>query len=159
MKQLQNCLGKVTAENSARIMAARALPMSPQLPQTLAERASRRSLLIVGSVILFAAMGCSGKPSPADHSPLAGAVRLLADAAQNSKHFQQLFAAGAAPKEKERQRYAEFMYLVTEVHPLAEAEGELRVKVLDSSGQERGEMTWTVAQEDGKWKLKSAPLP
>lgn len=67
--------------------------------------------------------------------------------------------AGTVPSEKERKRYAEGMYIVKEIRQTSETEGELRVDVLDGAGNSRGEMTWTVVQEEGRWKLKAAPLP
>ncbi len=159
MMMQTSCLSAGTAEDSARIRDTDADQKSLRPPAASLLRHSRRTLVTATLLFLFALAGCSGKQPPADTSPLARPVTLLSDAAETSKKFQQLFAAGAAPKEKERRKYVEFMYRVSEVHPLTESEGELLVKVLDGSGQERGEATWTVVLEEGKWKLKSAPLP
>lgn len=90
---------------------------------------------------------------------MAKPVMQLADAAENAKQFRQLFVASAVPDEKQRKRYAEAMYMVTEVHPTSDFEAELHVKVLDGNGGERGDVTWSVLQDGGNWRLKSAPLP
>lgn len=106
------------------------------------------------------AAGCSGEAkAPLDNSAMAKPVAQMADAADNRQSFQRLFVAGAAPDEKQRRRYAEWMYQVSSIQPTAEAQADLRVKILDGSGAQQGEATWTVVQEAGKWKLKSAPLP
>ena len=90
---------------------------------------------------------------------MAKPVAQMADAADERKNFQRLFVAGAAPDEKQRRRYAEWMYQVSSIQPIADGQADLRVKILDGSGNPQGEATWSVVQEAGHWKLKSAPLP
>ncbi len=90
---------------------------------------------------------------------MAKSVFLLADAAEDPKRFKSLFATGAAPSDKERRRYVEGMYIVLGIQPRSDAEAEVRVKVIDGKEVDRGEATWTVVKEEGRWKLKSAPLP
>jgi hypothetical protein len=125
-----------------------------------ARHTSIRFRVIVGALACLSIVGCGRKAVPRhDANPMAKPVTQLADAAENAKHFRQLFVASAAPDEKQRKRYAEAMYMVTEVHPTSDSEAELRVKVLDGNGGERGEMTWSVVRDGGKWRLKSAPLP
>ena len=51
------------------------------------------------------------------------------------------------------------MYIVKDVRPLSETEGELRVTVIDGTKDEEHDMTWTVINDESRWKLKSAPLP
>lgn len=105
-------------------------------------------------------VGCSRKTQQTiDSSAMARPVTQLADAAEKPKQFQNLFATGAAPDEKQRLQYVKNMYRVAEIHPNSDVEAELLVKVLDGGGQEIGAVTWTVVQEEGKWKLQSAPLP
>ncbi len=129
-------------------------------PALLAARhSSIRFRAIVGALACLLIVGCGRKAAPRlDTNPMAKPVTQLADAAEHAKHFRQLFVASAAPDEKQRKRYAEAMYVVTEVNPTSDGEAELRVKVLDGNGGERGEMTWSVVQDGGKWRLKSAPL-
>jgi hypothetical protein len=105
-------------------------------------------------------LGCGKKTVPQkNHDPMARPVTALADAARSAKQFPLLFAAGAVPSDKERRRYAEYMYIVKDVRPLSDAAGELRVVVIDSTKDEEREMAWTVINDEGRWKLKSAPLP
>jgi hypothetical protein len=119
---------------------------------------ARRAAII--AALSLSAVGCSRNAAPpANADPLAWPVTRLADAAASAKQFKTVFATGAAPDEKQRKRYAEGMYIVTEIHPGSEDAADLRVKVLDGNSAERGEVTWTVVREAGKWKLKSAPLP
>ncbi|HEY4310894.1 MAG TPA: hypothetical protein VGN12_15695 [Pirellulales bacterium] len=114
----------------------------------------------VAALLSLATVGCSRNAAPpANSDVLAWPVTQLADAAASAKQFKTVFATGTAPDEKQRKRYAEGMYIVTEIHPNSEDAADLRVKVLDGNSAERGEVTWTVIREAGKWKLKSAPLP
>ncbi|HEY2881640.1 MAG TPA: hypothetical protein VGJ15_04390 [Pirellulales bacterium] len=117
-------------------------------------------LLCTGAMLFFLASGCGRAPKTNIESNAAAApVVALADAAENPKHFQALFVAGAVPNEAQRQRFMKLMFQVAAVKTVSDSEATLHVLIDDGHGKSLGETDWTVVREGQQWKLKSAALP
>ena len=118
------------------------------------------SFRILSSLIAICLSGCGGGtsgPQPPTEATLP--VYVLSDEAQHPKRFPLLFADGCAPDEKQRLRYSQLMYGVLSTTPQSETQVDVLVAVQNAGGEPLGEVQWTVVQENGTWKLKSAPLP
>ena len=112
------------------------------------------------SGLLIVAAGCQSEPSPPPlPDKVTEAVYRLSDDAGHPERFKSLFVDGAAPDEKLRPQYAQSMFSVLETKPVDETQAELKVQVTDATGQPKGEVRWTVVNDRGNWKLKTAPLP
>jgi hypothetical protein len=118
-----------------------------------------RSIAIV-AMFSISTLGCN-RPTPASlgTDPMASPAMAVSDAATHPKRFRELFVEGAVPDEKTRKHFNDFNLIVVGVTPLSEAEAMVHVLVDDNSGKRVAEKDWTVAKADGRWKLKSAPLP
>jgi hypothetical protein len=85
-------------------------------------------------------------------------VANLPDSANKPDRWQLQFAAGAAPNDVDRPKYGKLMLHATDAKLTGET-GTVKVLVEDVNGTKLGEVEWTVVQEAGGWKIKSAPLP
>ena len=112
-------------------------------------------------LLLVAVVGCGGTENEI-RSPtgkISALVSSIGDAAHNQAAFEQLFAAGAAPAESERPRYAEYLYVMQSAH-LSGDTVTATVEVVDAATDAPVDtVEWTAVEEDGHWKLKTAPLP
>jgi hypothetical protein len=114
----------------------------------------------IAALLSIATLGCN-RPTPASLAtdPMAAPAMAVSDAANRPKRFRELFVAGAAPDDKARKHFNDFNLIVVGVTPVSEAEATVHVLVDDNSGKRVAEKDWTVAKAEGRWKLKSAPLP
>jgi hypothetical protein len=107
---------------------------------------------------LFCWAGCGGPTGPQQPDDLSYLVMNLADLAETEAGLKQVFAAGAVPQGAEGKRYARYMYNVVSSDTSGET-AQLKVRLRDLNDAEVGRFDWTAIREDGKWKLKDAPLP
>ena len=83
-------------------------------------------------------------------------VSNLSDSARNKDSFQELFVSGSVPNDSQRERYGRC--LVSMEPPVVKgrtATAEVHVTI---DGRE-SKQQWTLAEEDGVWKIQDAPLP
>lgn len=119
-----------------------------------------RFLLILA---LAFALGC-GTRAPTDPKDYGDAERIgllltdFEDARTNPDRLAGLFAKGAPLPDASRLRQ-----IVPQVKKAPKVEGDSATVLVaftsDADGSSAGESSWTFAKEEGKWKIKDAPLP
>jgi hypothetical protein len=114
----------------------------------------------ITALLSIVALGCN-RPTPASLAtdPMAAPAMAVSDAATHPKRFREQFVDGAVPDDKARKHFNDFNLIIVGVTPVSETEAMVHVLVDDNSGKRVAEKDWTVAKADGRWKLKSAPLP
>ncbi len=75
------------------------------------------------------------------------------------KVIPRLFAPGCEPSDETLSRYADFRY--EGKPPVLSGDSATLIVVVKRSktGETVGEVQWSMAKVNGKWKLKEAPLP
>jgi hypothetical protein len=114
----------------------------------------------VALLLLVAVAGCGARDEiRAPTGKISALVSNVADAAHNQTAFEGLFAAGAAPAESERPRYAKYLYRMQS----PDVSGDTvttTVEIIDAATDDIiSVVEWTAVEEGGQWKLKTAPLP
>ena len=108
---------------------------------------------------LVLCVGCAGEPAgPAPADQVKMMIANLPDSAKNPERWQTFFAPGAAPGDAERPKYGTLMLHANDA-TLTGDTGTVKVGVEDLEGRPLGDVEWTVVNEGGEWKIKTAPLP
>jgi hypothetical protein len=130
------------------------------------DRVRRDRVRAAGALLLLAAAcgGCGTRSVPGPDQTEAGAlavvVRTVPDRVRNPNSFRELFADGAAPTEAQRPLYARYQIEPISVPRIEGDTATVEVRVYDDrAGKDIGKVTWTLAKQGDKWKLKTAPLP
>lgn len=107
-------------------------------------------------VISLGLVGCGGPPQIPDDESVMEAVSNLSDAARDKSSFQELFVTGSVPSESQRVRYGRC--LISMDPPVVTGRAATVEVQVTIDGRESAQQ-WTLAQEDGIWKIQNAPLP
>jgi hypothetical protein len=117
-------------------------------------------VILLMSILIVIGGGCShSAPANIVTNEIARPVYEMADAVKHAKRFAGLFVKGSAPNEQQRKHYGDFAFQVSQLNVISDTEANLDVSIDDGKSDQVSREEWTVAKEDGKWKLKTAPLP
>lgn len=116
-----------------------------------------RLLALILALACVAVMGCQDS-EPAGEARIQSLIADLPTAAEQPGLWEASFAKDAAPATTERMRYS-LVVLHAMAIEIQSKTAKVRVLVEDPDGHKLGDTEWTVVNERGAWKLKSAPLP
>ena len=113
--------------------------------------------------VLTALAGCASSQDAGkmtDTTEVTQIIKSFNGAKNDPRNVPEWFAQGAAPPIAELRKYARYDCKVAEKPAVSSETATVQIKVLKiNSEEEVGRVEWTLVKEDGRWKLKSAPLP
>jgi len=107
-------------------------------------------------------VGCGEKSTVSatgELPPLEELITGIPDASSSPKSFGELFAQGVTVPEQDRKKYTQGYFVIESSEPGPDGTTVVKLSARDVMGNEKGKVEWTVVDESGKLKLKSAPLP
>ena len=114
----------------------------------------------LAAVVIAAMLGCGDSNSATGGAPpVEDWVTDIPDAATSPESFRALFADGVTVPEKDRKKYSDGYFLVESQGSGPDGTTILKLMAKDVMGNDKGQVEWTVVEQGGEWKLKSAPLP
>ena len=110
-------------------------------------------------LLILAARGCAKDEFEwNDDDEIGGLIANLSEVAGKPKDFQSFFVDAA--DESQRLRYENCGYAIASGPKISGNSATMTVIVNEAAtGKELGRMEWSAEKVDGRWKLKTAPLP
>lgn len=86
-------------------------------------------------------------------------VGCIPDSTRSPQTFAAVFSSSAPPNDMQRRQFAQYVF-VAKSASVSGDEATIRVEIRNPMTNDPiGQQEWTAVKEDGKWKLKTAPLP
>ncbi len=130
---------------------------------TCAETARWRGAWAALALCAFVGIAACQKAGPTydpstDEGQINELMATMGDVSSSQSLAEQLFEKSSVPKPAERVKYGKYFFQVVDKNVTPES-ATLKVNVTANQGGAVTEKEWTAVKSDGKWKLKSAPLP